>query len=227
MAIDTCTGPAGLALRTGAGTITTSRADAERGSADLLASALANLAHRADAALTDIGQIVVVNGPGSFTGVRAGLALALGLRAGAGAQPQIYPVSTFDALYHAQATDSGPACVLTGAGRSGVFMQMHAATGQPLEPPRLVRLADLSALLADHRGRVVATTQLSDHPDLHAALADHPHLDVRAPVDPLETLARAPEARALTPSPHPEPLYVRAPDAARSRPAFAVGAPSS
>ncbi|MEO1695470.1 MAG: tRNA (adenosine(37)-N6)-threonylcarbamoyltransferase complex dimerization subunit type 1 TsaB, partial [Pseudomonadota bacterium] len=185
-----------------------------------------DLAHRADAALTDVGQIVVVNGPGSFTGVRAGMALALGLRAGSDAQPPIYQLSTFDALYHAQ-TDVGPACVLAGAGRSGVFVQIYGAAGQPVEPPRLVRLTEVGAQLADHRGTVLMTAPLRDQPDLHAVFADHPNLDLRAPVDPLETLARAPETRELKPSRHPVPLYVRAPDAARSRPAFTVGAPSS
>jgi len=82
LAIDTC-GPSGSAAlgRLGAGAVEIlEQAElAGRSYSATLVSAVSELLGRAGVKLAEVGALVVVNGPGSFTGVRVGLSAAKGL----------------------------------------------------------------------------------------------------------------------------------------------------
>ncbi len=69
----------------------------------------------------DIKRLIVTNGPGSFTGIRVGLAAALGLQA-ALAIP-VLPVSTLTAVAQAQAAEKDEYVVQLDAGRGQVYQQ--------------------------------------------------------------------------------------------------------
>ena len=86
-------------------------------SATLVAS-VAEVLARNGAALRDIGCLVVVNGPGSFTGVRVGLSAAKGLADGAGIP--LVAVSRLEVL----ARKGGLANAALDAHRNEVFLRL-------------------------------------------------------------------------------------------------------
>ena len=122
LAIDTC-GPSGSAAL--------GRIDANRvevlGEAALegrtysatLIAAIQHLLVENELALQQVGCIVVVSGPGSFTGVRVGLSAAKGLAEGAGRS--IAAVSRLQVLADA----AGTGCAALDAHRNEVFLRLR------------------------------------------------------------------------------------------------------
>ena len=97
--------------------------------------------------------LVVGVGPGSFTGIRAGLATALGL-----ALPRavaIRAVSSFDALALTALPGRPAGCrqigVIGDARRGEIYSALYDCVGQPLRACRLGTLAELVGEL-DERG---------------------------------------------------------------------------
>jgi len=95
-------------------------------------------------------MVAAERGPGGFTGVRVGLATALGLGMGAGAA--VWPVPSLRALaLHAQASP-GLALPLIDARKGEVYGAVYeAATGREVSPPEVAphgtilrRAADLA-----------------------------------------------------------------------------------
>jgi tRNA threonylcarbamoyl adenosine modification protein YeaZ len=95
----------------------------------------------AGADLAGIGAVACSIGPGSFTGVRVGVAAARGLMQ-ALSIPGL-PVTTLEALaLDALALHAGPVRVLIDARRGEVHAQDFDAEGAPLGPPALLGLAE-------------------------------------------------------------------------------------
>ena len=92
----------------------------------LLLRATAALA-RAGSGVSEVGVVVVGRGPGSFTGVRIGVATAKGLAQGLGAP--LYGVGTLDAIAWQFADFAGTVCVLGDAMRGEVYPALFEATG--------------------------------------------------------------------------------------------------
>lgn len=106
----------------------------------------------------DLGGIVAGLGPGSFTGLRVGLATAKTLAHGLGVP--LVGIATTDALALAAAAAEGAAAgrytVLLPAGPSDRYLALVAVAGgraEPLAPPRLVRPGEPEAA---GEGRLVA-----------------------------------------------------------------------
>jgi tRNA threonylcarbamoyladenosine biosynthesis protein TsaB len=108
---------------------------------------LALAALLADAGLTvhDVGRVAVLSGPGSFTGLRAGLAFARGFARGRGIPLVLVP--TFDAAHEA-APEPADALFVLDAGRGDV----HAA----LRTNGIVADADLPRPRLDVEARAAA-----------------------------------------------------------------------
>jgi tRNA threonylcarbamoyladenosine biosynthesis protein TsaB len=92
-----------------------------------LVSAVGDLLQAAGAEVRDLGGIVVVNGPGSFTGVRVGVSAVKGLAEGAGIP--VIAVSRLEVL----AKKSGIKSAALDAHRGEVFLRLERPGSGPEE----------------------------------------------------------------------------------------------
>jgi tRNA threonylcarbamoyladenosine biosynthesis protein TsaB len=231
LAIETVTRHGSLALVTGRGCETrvggVARTHAER----LPGDALALLADHG-CALADVDRFVVVAGPGSFTGLRVGLAAVQGFAVVTGRR--VAPVPTLDAiaegwrLRHGAARAGGePLVVACLDGQRGeiFFAAWRVRADQPLDvaevaiAPGVGRPAELVARVsaqAGAAGLVVVGVNMAPHHDALAPLG----VPIETVETPLAETAAAIAARRpeLAVSPHAlRPLYIRRPDAEIAR----------
>lgn len=107
-----------------------------------LVTAVGDLLKEASASLTDIGAIVAVNGPGSFTGVRVGLSAVKGL-----AEVSRIPVAAVSRLEVLAAK----ACVCAAAldaHRGEIFLRIVDSAGRPRPAGAMEMLAGAAELKA-------------------------------------------------------------------------------
>ncbi len=189
LAIDTCASQCAVALV--AGDIVWRRAQVmARGHAEALFPMIDEVLAEAGAEFAGIARIAVCTGPGSFTGIRAGVAAARGLALGLGV-PAV-GVTRLAALA-AGAGHDGPISVILPTRGAEVARQDFAAGGLPEGEARL------SADAAPTQGHVLAGRT----PGGPEPLPD--------PVVIARLAARA------EPGARPAPLYLRSADAAPSR----------
>lgn len=118
-----------------------------RGHAERLPPALASTLAAAGTAPAALDAIAVTVGPGSFTGIRVGLAAARGLGFALG-RP-VLGITTLEAVAHGldEATRGGrPVLALIDSKRADVFAQRFAADLAPLEAPQAVPIASIGDL---------------------------------------------------------------------------------
>ncbi len=149
-----------------------------------------------------VERIGVTVGPGSFTGLRVGLAFAQGLGAALGLP--VVGISTLDGLA-ASAEGDGPTAALIDARRGQVYARFWRDAA-PLGPAEALSLeaAGERARMLGPGARLVGSG---------AGLIEAPGAAVLAPAGPdPEALARLTAAADPAAAP-PRPLYLRAPDA--------------
>lgn len=171
----------------------------ERGHAERLMPMIAELMAEADASWDDLAAVAVCTGPGSFTGIRVGVAAARGIALGRGI-PTV-GVSRLEAI--AATGDPGQAVAVVLAGRGGeVIMQLFGEAGSAAAEPMFIPREQLSAALppsVPHLGDAVEGASARD------GLAD--------PV----VIARIARLRLADQTiPRPAPIYLRPPNAAPS-----------
>ncbi len=162
LGIDTATADTSVALvsDTEGLTVSLSRhhrpAAGERpGHAEHLLGLSATVLHEASMTWGAVDRIAVGVGPGTFTGLRIGVASARGLAQAAGCQ--LVGISTLHALAHAAGGESAGAPVLAcvDARRGEVFAAAWAG-GVCVQPARALTPAALTALLTGLDGRPLA-----------------------------------------------------------------------
>jgi tRNA threonylcarbamoyladenosine biosynthesis protein TsaB len=130
LAIDTC-GPSGsVALGRIPGRdleIVGQKELAGRSYSATLVSAIAELLQAAALELRDIGGMIVVNGPGSFTGVRVGVSAAKGLAQGA--EIPVVALSRLEVL----ARKSGAPSAALDAHRGEIYLRLERTGRAPVE----------------------------------------------------------------------------------------------
>lgn len=153
--------------------------------------------------LDGVDRIGVTVGPGSFTGLRVGLAFALGLGAALG-RP-VVGVSTLQALAASAETGAdGAVAALIDARRGEIYLQCFLA-GQPVGPPEALDVETA-------RARLAQTDQDWSAVGSGARLLVDP-ARISGPETPTAAALADLTAR-LDPAGHPpRPLYLRAPDA--------------
>ena len=118
LAIDTCTRRASIALRDAHTVLAESTWPCERQHTAMISARIHDLLIACQLQANDIGAVAVAIGPGSFTGVRCGLAIAKGM-AVANNLP-LLGVSAFQAIAYAQPNHDMPIYAVVEAGRSRV-----------------------------------------------------------------------------------------------------------
>jgi len=185
------------------------------GQAERLIPMLAEVMREARTTFAELAAIAVTVGPGTFTGVRTGLAAARGLALSRG-----LPVLTMSSLaLVARTAIADPAIVEASAGstlavamdaRQGlVFFQAFGITDRaPIDEPALLSPTEVAARL--EAGPVLAVGSAA--PTLVAALRPSGHAASFALPDPMAD-ARWTSPFDLTRSKPPRPVYLRQPDA--------------
>jgi tRNA threonylcarbamoyladenosine biosynthesis protein TsaB len=182
-----------------------------RGHAEALMPLIDRVMRQADMPFSALDRVGVTTGPGSFTGLRVGIAAARGIALAAG-KPAfgVTTLAAYAAPYIA-ADDKSPVAVAIDARHQHVYLQVFGAAGRTLVAPRIAGAADAARASASGAVRVVGTGArlLADAwPAREAAPAAVD--DLRAP--DIVWVGRLAVAAADNAG-GPKPLYLRAPDA--------------
>lgn len=202
LSIDTCLGASSVAVLDGERVLATRSEPMTRGHQERIGMLAREAAAEAGVAFTDLSCIGVTVGPGSFTGLRVGLAFAKGL-ATALSIPCV-GVNTLESLAYGA---RGFAAAVIDARMSQVYIQVFA-DGVSLMAPDALGLGEAAARLAELYSGGPATLIGSGAPLLAEALPSASVLTPAAP-DPV-AVARLAVAKPA-PSHSPRPLYLRAP----------------
>lgn len=207
MALDTAGGACGAALWRDGAPVHVSVDPMTRGHAEAIFPLIDRLLVEAGVQRRDLDRIAVTCGPGSFTGVRVGLAAARGLGVGLGIP--VIGLDTLSVLAAALPADA-PALAAIDARRGEVYLRLTDAAGAVTVPPQALAIAEAVAAVPPGTAAVGSGVAV-----LRAAGADLPPA-AAIDVDPVD-LARL--AAALpAPAGPPSALYLRAPDAVPPKP---------
>jgi tRNA threonylcarbamoyladenosine biosynthesis protein TsaB len=185
-----------------------------RGHAEALLPLLDHVLREAGLRPDDLKALAVTVGPGTFTGLRAGLAAARGF-ALARALPLV-GVTTLEAVAEpVQLDEDETLAVSFDAKRGEIYLQLFNAALLPLSNPQLVELADAAGLMPRTRLVLAGTgaqllQQSLARPDcrISSAAAQPDALSI-ARIAQARLKAQGLDAFRVAPS----PLYLRAPDA--------------
>jgi len=213
LAIDTSCGAASVAVFDGETQQTLARESVAmaRGHAEALAPMVLRAMKDVDGGFGSIGRVVVAVGPGSFTGIRIGLAMARAIALTL--EAPIVGVSTLVAFVGPllEQPSAGVVASVIDARHGHVYFQLFESNGRPILAPRVTSLRDAARLigggparLAGDAAALVAEEARRDGVEFDASEA--------AAFPDIVALARIGLAADPETSPA-RPLYVKAPDA--------------
>ncbi|CAL8979403.1 tRNA threonylcarbamoyladenosine biosynthesis protein TsaB [Rhodoplanes serenus] len=183
----------------------------ERGHAEALMPMIARVMSEADLEFGDLDRIAVTIGPGSFTGLRVGVAAARGLALAA--HKPVVGLTTLAAFAapHIASDDRSPLLAAIDARHDHVYMQLVGEGGRAVIPPRIASIREAARIATAAPTRLVGSAAGL----LHAAwmTGARPPLCVdTTPAPDIDWVARLGAVAADTMA-FPKPLYLRAPDA--------------
>ena len=212
LAIDTALESCSAAvLDTANGKVTSEALPMLRGHAEALMPLIGRVMKQSDMAFSALDRIAVTTGPGSFTGLRVGIAAARGI--GLAATKPVVGLTTLAAYAapHIAHDDKTAIAVAIDARHQHVYLQIFGPGGHTLIAPRIAGIADAVRAAANGPVRIVGTGATM----LAVAWPS------REPPPVLVDESRAPDivwvgrlaAAADESTSEPKPLYLRAPDA--------------
>ena len=113
-----------------------------RGHAEALVPLIARVMDRAKLDFAELDRIAVTTGPGSFTGLRVGIAAARGLALASGKPCVGLSTLAAYAAPHIAADDTLPVVSAIDARHGHVYLQVFGPGGRTLVAPRIVPLAE-------------------------------------------------------------------------------------
>jgi len=182
-----------------------------RGHAEALLPLIARVMDSAGLEFAALDRIAVTTGPGSFTGLRVGIAAARGIALAAG-KPAV-GLSTL-AAYAAPliaADDTVPVVAVIDARHDHVYLQVFGPGGRTVVTPRVASLREALRAAATGAPRLIGTAAEMLAAAWPASQRAPRLVDARRAPD-VDWVARLGAAATDTGVP-PKPLYLRAPDA--------------
>lgn len=212
LAIDTALAACSAAiLDTDQGILARASLPMVRGHAEALIPLLSRVTTEAGVAFGDLDRVVVTTGPGSFTGLRVGLAAARGIALAIG-KPAV-GLSTLSAYAAPHLADDAeaPVVVAIDARHQHVYLEAFGPGGRSLVAPRLAPLREAVRAAAVAPARIVGSAAQAVADARGAADAAPILVDPRGAPD-IDWVAKVGAALPEGQSP-PKPQYLRAPDA--------------
>ena len=181
-----------------------------RGHAEHLMHVVDEALAKAGIALSAVERVVVTVGPGSFTGIRIGVAAARGFALSLNVAA--VGVTTLEIMAAAAREQNPGKSVLAAidAKREEIYLQSFDADGNPLDEARAVTIDEARAIAGAFDGIVTGTAV--------ARLSDAPPAE-RPDAFPIAIVARLGAGKPA--GEKPKPLYLRGPDA-RPQAGYAV-----
>jgi len=178
--------------------------DIGRGHAEQLVETVETALAAAGRQFADIGRIAVAVGPGSFTGIRVGVAAARGFGLALGIP--VVGVTTLEGLVaDARAETGGPVTVAVHGGRGQIFLQSFSSDGEPSGEPAAVAAED-AAFAVPAEAKFLAGNAAAE---IAACLGRQVKVGIDRATGAIATIARIAE----TANRPPVPLYLRGADA--------------
>lgn len=208
LALDAAGGACSAALWRDGRVVARRFAEMEHGQAEALIPMVQAVMAEAGMGYATLDLIAVSTGPGSYTGVRVGIASARSIASASG--KPLSGVSSFDCI-RAGVTESGPLLVALETRRSDLYIELFDIDGRVLDTPAVVSEAELIArfggtppilVAGDAAGRAAAMLE-------NARIAAAPRHADAAKVAEIAAFRWLSEK---TPRPA-EPIYLRPPDA--------------
>ena len=178
----------------------------DRGQAEALAPMVQDTVKMAGVAFADLSRIAVTTGPGTFTGVRIGLALARGLGLSLGVP--VIGINSLAAIAANEKSKDMPIAVAVDARAAEIYYAAYDQSGHEVTAPVVVALAEAHKFMPSHPVRIVGTAadlllnRMDDHRNVRSNAGDLPI------AENFVRLAATMPALSLP----PEPIYLRAPD---------------
>ena len=174
-----------------------------KGHAEHLMGIVDRALDQAGVALSDVDRLAVTIGPGSFTGIRVGVAAARGFALSLDI-PAV-GITTLEVMAAAQREKTPSRAVLAAmdAKREEIYLQSFAADGVALDEARAVSVAEAQAFAAGFDGEITGSATPILKPDATGEYANS---------FPISIVARL-GAAANPNTGKPKPLYLRGPDA--------------
>jgi tRNA threonylcarbamoyladenosine biosynthesis protein TsaB len=219
VALESSTRRASVAVRQGIGSTAEAWLESERAHASDLLPALDRLVAEVGGRPAELAAVCVGTGPGSYTGLRVGIATALGLARASGAK--VLGVPSGETLCFGRC-EPGRSMVLLLDARSGEiyyarYRRLHDEV-ETIDPPRVVRPVEVADLVGGDvpifGDATVGAAAGLDAPALGRLSTDV----VPAALDLLELGSRRLARGRSTPLDALEPLYLRNFAASRRRP---------
>lgn len=187
----------------------------ERGHAEALAPMVRDVMDEAGLAFSELDRIAVTTGPGTFTGVRIGLAMARGL--GLALNIPVVGIDTLSAIAANETEGDQPILVAAEARKDEVYAALFR-NGRIVDKPAVLTAARAAQLLPEGPCFIIGSgaervMEAVDRDDLTRSRAgDLPSAENFWPL-----AIDAPASVSM-----PAPLYLRAPDAKPQRPTAAI-----
>lgn len=174
-----------------------------KGHAEHLMGIVDRVLTQAGKKLAMVERIAVTIGPGSFTGIRVGVAAARGFALALNI-PTV-GITTLETMAAAQRAKTPGRAVLAAmdAKRGEIYLQSFSAEGEPLDDPRAVTIKEAQGFASSFDGEITGSAAPLLRPELTGDYAN---------AFPISIVARL-GAAADPSSGKPKPLYLRGPDA--------------